>query len=171
MIGLLFPFVSTRTSIEPIGWSRSQVQSFAEQVATQLQYQPNEDIRACVRKLGGQVRDDNWDSARDTGSIKVAGPGAFTIALSPLSGGNRARFTIAHELGHYFLHSRAGKIPLEVERDGDGRPEWEANWFAAAFLMPAASFRAKVAQGLTTAELAEAFGVSEAAVEVRQKTI
>jgi uncharacterized protein DUF955 len=57
-------------------------------------------------------------------------------------GGNaRARFTLAHELGHVML-CHIG----EFRRDAGGRrlnaigrqadPEWQANQFAAAFLMP-----------------------------------
>lgn len=51
----------------------------------------------------------------------------------------RHRFTIAHELGHYFLHNEDvsfsrcdDKINYPIYRD----PEWQANTFASAFLMP-----------------------------------
>lgn len=49
------------------------------------------------------------------------------------------RFTIAHEIGHYFLHGRA----VAFARCSDSTyipaykdPEWQANSFAAALLMP-----------------------------------
>jgi Zn-dependent peptidase ImmA (M78 family) len=62
---------------------------------------------------------------------------------------NRQRFTIAHELGHFFLHegetvhldsgNRAFRINLrDVESaKGEDNDEKEANFFAAELLMPA----------------------------------
>jgi Zn-dependent peptidase ImmA (M78 family) len=59
---------------------------------------------------------------------------------------NRQRFTIAHELGHLYLHEK-GKIHIDRKfqinlRDensstGDSEEEKEANLFAAELLMPA----------------------------------
>ncbi|MDR0809231.1 MAG: ImmA/IrrE family metallo-endopeptidase [Gemmobacter sp.] len=54
------------------------------------------------------------------------------------AGEGRARFTAAHELGHWYMHTN---IPLARAKQGDGtRPfclaEPQANQFAAQFLMP-----------------------------------
>lgn len=54
------------------------------------------------------------------------------------AGEGRARFTTAHELGHWAMHTN---IPLARARKGDGTPafrlaEPQANQFAAEFLMP-----------------------------------
>jgi Zn-dependent peptidase ImmA (M78 family) len=46
----------------------------------------------------------------------------------------RRRFDAAHELGHLVLHKQAAPIGIEAEK--------EANGFASAFLMPAASMKA-----------------------------
>lgn len=156
---------------QPIGWSRSDVQQFGSKAAKSLGYTPGSDIEVIVKKLGGDITVSDWESARNTGSITVKGPKNFTISLSPLSGERRSRFTIAHELGHYMLHSQLGKIPISVRRDGSGRVEWEANWFAAGFLMPEEEFKARQSEGYGDAELAEYFGVSVAAVQVRQSTL
>ena len=153
---------------QPIGWTRSEVQQFGANAATSLGYQPGSDIEAIVEKLGGRLTVSDWDSARNTGSITVRGPRDF---ISPLSGERRSRFTIAHEIGHYMLHSQLGKAPITVRRDGSGRVEWEANWFAAGFLMPEQEFKAKQSAGYGDAELAEHFGVSVAAVQVRQSSL
>jgi len=53
-----------------------------------------------------------------------------------------ARFTAAHEIGHALLHStrplyHASRSAYVKETD----PEWQADQFAAAFLMPEAAFR------------------------------
>lgn len=55
---------------------------------------------------------------------------------------NRMRFTVAHELGHYFLHSgtlsnQFRKITLRTDVIAHADPqEVEANYFASYFLMP-----------------------------------
>lgn len=55
---------------------------------------------------------------------------------------NRKRFSIAHELGHYFQHRGSSKLFIDVflrdERSSEGidLQEREANAFAAALLMP-----------------------------------
>ena len=54
------------------------------------------------------------------------------------AGEGRARFTTAHELGHWAMHTN---IPLARAKRGDGTPafrlaEPQANQFAAEFLMP-----------------------------------
>jgi Zn-dependent peptidase ImmA (M78 family) len=54
----------------------------------------------------------------------------------------RARFTAAHELGHLLMHSNNHIHYARVDHvDRRSDPEWQANEFAAAFLMPEASFR------------------------------
>lgn len=63
---------------------------------------------------------------------------------------NRRRFTIAHEIGHYFLHegelvhlnSMRGAFMIDMRNskssNGEDNDEREANLFAAELLMPAA---------------------------------
>lgn len=158
------------TEAQPCGWSKAQVQSVAAQVAKKLGYKPGDELAPLIRKLGGKIEVARWDEVGTTGSITVRATGDFTISLSPLSGNRRDRFTIAHELGHYVLHSELGKkAPLSVRRDGSDRVEWEANWFAAGFLMPEEEFRHRANEGWSNAWLAVHFDVSEAAVEVRRK--
>jgi hypothetical protein len=158
-------------SAEPCGWSRSKVQDFASEVASKLGYRPGDSLEPIVGNLGGEIEIAPDEVGASTGSIVVAGPGKFTIFLSPYSGQMRDRFTIAHEIGHYVLHSQLGKKPVTVLRDGTGRLEWEANWFAAGFLMPEKEFRSLVRKGYGEASLAVHFGVSEAAVSVRRSSM
>lgn len=70
----------------------------------------------------------------------------------------RDRFTIAHELGHYFILDHAdalysGKSPryqyptrIKDPRHAEALSEAEANYFAAHLLIPAAALRARLAQ-------------------------
>ena len=53
------------------------------------------------------------------------------------------RFTIAHELGHYFLHfseNTDGLFAHREHRKGKGKKENEADYFAACLLMPRDAF-------------------------------
>ncbi|MFO0857901.1 MAG: ImmA/IrrE family metallo-endopeptidase [Phycisphaerales bacterium] len=84
----------------------------------------------------------------DQGGLQVLGATDFakrTIRISQriVEQENRFRFTLAHELGHFKLHSfLSGKF--RDTTDGDylsDKFEREADRFAAAFLMPANSFR------------------------------
>ena len=47
------------------------------------------------------------------------------------------------------------------------RWEWEANWFASAFLMPSEEFQKAFHDG----DASEKFGVTSSAVSVRAKTL
>ena len=100
----------------------------------------------------------------------------------------RQRFSIAHELGHYFLHARRNEssVPIAYQRCDqrrvDAEPasddreagdiEAEADAFAGAFLLPADEIRADLAHfGKCVAFSAERYGVSEATVRRRLKTL
>lgn len=54
------------------------------------------------------------------------------------NGNGRDRFTVAHELGHYFLHSDVSlsRADDNINVPAYRNPEWQANTFAAALLMP-----------------------------------
>ena len=101
-------------------------------------------------------------------------PGNFDIYVSSITSGLRDRFTIAHEIGHYILHyiyARSQGDELEnmyATRYGNTREEWEANWFAAAFLMPEDDFRERYNRlNGRLASVAAELCVSEKAAQVR----
>jgi len=82
-----------------------------------------------------------------------------------VDGDGRARFTIAHELGHLVLHTG---IPLARSVHGDGvaaysKSEPQANQFAAEFLMP----RSMIRRGMTRTDIARIHGVSDEAAHLR----
>src|SRR5262249_40898566 len=91
---------------EPANWPQREVQDFAASVAARLGYVPGGDIEDVVARLGGRIEHSDWNPARQTGYIEVYGPARFLIALSPYASHRRSRFTVAHELGHYTLHTR-----------------------------------------------------------------
>lgn len=106
------------------------------------------------------------------------------IAINPNQHPNRQRFTIAHELGHYFCHSDKDAPAQFV--DGDFRLHWrntessrgvnwqeiEANRFAAALLMPEKLLRGDVDKlrkidGEAVQHLASLYKVSKVSMQFR----
>lgn len=89
----------------------------------------------------------------------------------------RRRFTIAHELGHWYLHAQAAAGSFQRYcRDADlasaSRQEGEANAFAASLLTPAALLREQAAAcGLNLPLLARRFDVSLPAMRLRLVTL
>lgn len=89
---------------------------------------------------------------------------------------NRQRFTIAHEIGHYILHTND---PLHCDDKGEvdkvylrselqSREETEANYFAADLLMPELLIDKSIDEDINTVDaLAEHFKVSEEAMRYR----
>lgn len=128
------------------------------------------DVRKLVSDLGGSITYNEDDSE----GLIVEEPGKFQIRLSQFTSSWRDNFTIAHELGHYFLHYRlpqhAGRE--RFERGGRNRKETQANVFAASLLMPVDSFRVAWDQmGGDNRLLADRFGVSPAAVRVQAQVL
>lgn len=105
--------------------------------------------------------------------------GVATIAINEAHHPNRQRFTAAHELGHYILHSQ-GRDRFFVDKAyfrgpeasaGTQAAEIEANRFAACLLMPAEMLKEYASrQPLTDLEiyrLSTVFEVSEQAMTLR----
>lgn len=172
------------TSYEPAQPSllkKEAVHKLAESIATQVGWEPGGDITEMVRRLGGsvEIEDTLFSDPERTGSLFVDSPQRFRIIVPSHTSPERDRFTVAHEFGHFVLHYlwKRQKDPLYppqivAYRRGSDRIEWEANWFAGAFLMPEEAFR--VAYGLHAGDLwslAARFKVSTKAAEVRAKEL
>lgn len=80
-------------------------------------------------------------------------------------GVGRDRFTIAHEIGHYFLH-RNGFSFARTERQVPtySDPEWQANTFASFLLMPRAQ-----TSFMSIEDIEYKCGVSHQAAEIAYK--
>lgn len=139
---------------------------------------PIGNIDEIVEKLGGTIQKEAFFS---DGAVEKEGNG-FKIIVSPFQDEKRERFTIAHELGHLFLHMgyRTNNELWEKQenniyhRIGNSEKEYQANEFAAAFLMPATEYLSvlnKVAEGnmVDTSKIAEYFNVSIEAAANRGK--
>jgi len=85
-------------------------------------------------------------------------------------GEGRPRFTLAHELGHYFLMRVFGvrfySIAPDAELPTYKDPEWQADRFAAEFLAPS-----HLIVGMTAQGIASTFGLSRSAAEARLRAV
>lgn len=161
---------------KPYSW----VAAVAAATAAQVGFLPGGDLREVVRKMGGTIThvELNGMGASDSGSIEING-NQFEIRLAMATGPLRDRFTIAHELGHFVLHYLYPKQHMDItiermvaQRYGNDQAEREANWFAAAFLMPEKEFRADYEQTSGNHSLLSSkYQVSRAASEIRAKVL
>lgn len=136
------------------------------------------DLENLVGLLGGQITMSTEVSSA-YGSVKRINNTDFIITVSPNQSKQRMRFTIAHELGHLFLHMgfpSETSEKLEMYRIGASEQEYQANEFAACLLMPEKKFIKTVMQhsNQITGEvnikaIAQFFNVSEASVINRGK--
>ncbi len=160
------------SDIKPTGWSRDAIDSVAARIAGELGYKPGGDLRPIVEKLGGRIEVEPWEPGAHSGMLEVSEQGNFTIWLSPFTAELRDRFTIAHELGHFFLHADAGEKPIKIKREGNSRVESEANWFAAGFLLPQKAFLEAYRKfGGSIAALSSRFNVSDSVIATRIKVL
>ena len=149
--------------------SKATIDAYAADCARTLGWEPGWAVAEAVSRLGGTIQYVHLSANMSlSGSLYVRGPRDFLIELPHHTSPRRDQFTIAHEIGHYALHSLFGKVPGVFWREGSGRIEWEANWFAGGFMMPADEFRAAAeALGWNEELLAAHFAVSVPAARVR----
>lgn len=162
--------------------TRTMINTLTQDILDSYDIQiPIQNIDDIVVSLGGSVQ--TGHSFTD-GSVTKEGD-SFKISLSPFQNEKRRRFTIAHELGHLFLHM--GYLTNEElwKRQDDhtyhrsgisvSEREYQANEFAAAFLMPEKAYLKKLNDCLiegnkvNTTKIAEYFNVSVEAASNRGK--
>jgi Zn-dependent peptidase ImmA (M78 family) len=165
---------------------RSRINKLADSIREALELVvPPYEPKVAVKKLNGEIFYDL--SAEDIDAyIEKIGDQRFGIHLSKNQFPQRERFTLAHELGHLFLHM--GFIIDEnkwniFNKEGGAvfcrdnttsKDEYEAHEFAAAFLMPKQEFLLKAKSTLNgdyynVEALANEFGVSLDAATNRGK--
>ena len=126
-------------------------------IETKLRKEPWVDVIEGARALGAQIVESSL-KGDVSGFLFVPRAGAPVIGINQEQSIERKRFTVAHELGHLFLH-----VAKEVEvsfidksfsifnRDvksssGVAIAEIEANFFAAEILMPAENLYREVSK-------------------------
>ena len=164
--------------LQPAPLSFGEIEERAEQVAEEEEFnRETMTIRDWTKALGGSIEVLEHPDYKQlqSGSLEVFGHRDFVIHLSPITGILRDNFTIAHELGHLFLHtgdpwgSRHIRIGRYYGKTAEAvRLEQQANRFAAALLMPRDEF-VQIAQRTDQdlQILAGRFGVSVPAAQAR----
>lgn len=140
------------------------------------------DVMKCAKEKGIEVKPIDTLEDGISGFFVTKGKNAH-IGYNDSHSENRKRFTIAHELGHFMLHSKEESLFVDKEErslyrnmdssSGEIQKEREANSFAAALLMPKSLLKKEINScnleliGSITKYLATKFKVSEDAMTFR----
>lgn len=163
------------TSLQPSPLSTRAIAGYAEQVGAHHDIYGSDggaDLRKLLDALGGKVVVARSFIAEE--ALTVRERGDFVVHLPPMTSDRRDRFTVAHELGHYFLHYLQPQLsgPQSFGRGSRNPAETQANVFAASLLMPTEHFRSAFADlGSDWWAVANRFGVSPAAAKVRAQVL
>jgi Zn-dependent peptidase ImmA (M78 family) len=166
--------------LSPVRVNYGRVRRMAAELL-QGQTAPPVRLEPILAELGAEVR--ALELAADISGILYRDDDRKVIVVNASHTHERARFTIAHEIGHLVLHrgrdvhvDSSFRVNLRDPRSATAEDveEIEANAFAANLLMPAAWLRAPLADhsidaadGSETEALAERFQVSLQALIVR----
>lgn len=137
-------------------------------------------VNSIVNALNGEVQYATFNDYSVSGKIERKN-NSFVITCNKMQSDKRSVFTVAHELGHLFLHM--GFIlddkkweKAEVYEDcpafyryGYSVREYEANWFAGTLLMPKKDFYDLSNTTKDVDVIADHFGVSYDAALTRGK--
>lgn len=134
---------------------------------------PPIDILKIVKALGLTLKEGVFKEENVAGAYDKASKTIYIAENDPYT---RKAFTIAHELGHFFLHKekeketffRSNALLLDKEEKED---EQEANCFAASILMPKNIVIRYFNVTRNIERLADIFGVSNSAMSWRLKNI
>lgn len=158
--------------------NKRKVYEFAERAYNQAESGSGREFSLTnfVSTIGGRIQCFDMDVFDElSGNIIVNDIDDIYIFIPNYTSTVRNRFTVAHEVGHYILHSpnaRDGEKYID-NRFGTGRVETEANWFAAGLLVPTGGLRKYLEGdgGKDAFSIAMNFGVSGRVAEFRYNTL
>lgn len=165
----------------------SEINALAEQYAAK--YNPDRVAPFPYENVTKQHKDldiyflELYEPSEKVSGVILYSDGKYSILVSTLKPEVRQHFTLAHELGHYFLHQdilkeQNGLIDEDDELDGGkllyrlddatyDRIEREANHFAASLIMPEELVRKAWAATGSIQDCAKIFKVSTIAMSIR----
>lgn len=100
------------------------------------------DVKKICDSIGISVQYVDFEEIERRSGVEVSSVltwknGQYTILVNDCYSDASARFAIAHELGHYFIHAKDHPKDITASFRGDGsQKELTANKFAAELLMP-----------------------------------
>ena len=124
---------------------KNQIEKITSNLLQEIKsLKPPVQVEEIAQNLGLKILP--YDLGEKVSGVLVIKNGKATIGYNRTESFVRRRFTIAHELGHYFLHRTTRDLFIDKQfkvlfRDessssGEIKQEQEANAFAAALLMP-----------------------------------
>ena len=143
-------------------------------------FKPNFEVRTLVKRL--KITLEEKELGNDVSGFLIVSNDHRIITVNKNNIEKRQNFTIAHEIGHFILHSRTqplfvDKSPRVLFRNsmsstGEDKMEVEANAFAAALLMPRELIEDQIKKGPNDvidaiSYLSKKFGVSDPAMTFR----
>jgi Zn-dependent peptidase ImmA (M78 family) len=162
--------------------SRADARLRAEKLLARLGYDGVEeriDVEALASVLGIKLVpvDDTKDLTDDFAGAFMQRNGESYIFINTGHPPPRQRFSIAHEIGHFILHSTEGDdgVFFRNDRSSEGTDvrEIQANAFASSLLMPESAVRHHVREPVAAydfdaiSKLKNQFDVSEQAIILR----
>jgi Zn-dependent peptidase ImmA (M78 family)/transcriptional regulator with XRE-family HTH domain len=132
-------------SLEPQGYTEEEIEASAAKLrsAWSLGTGPILDLVQLLESRGFRIVRQPSASNRLDAFSKIINAQPMIFLSSDKDSGTRSRFDAAHELGHLLLHPHL--TATEVSNPTIlKRIEYEANYFAGAFLMPASSFTKEI---------------------------
>lgn len=98
----------------------------------------------------------------------------YTILLNEKQSYEQQRFTLAHELGHFFLHKKileSEELHVDIMYKIEDEQEAEVDYFAGALLMNKLLLEKMYEKNQSIRELAEMFEVSISVMTIRLDTL
>lgn len=138
---------------------------------------PEDTLLDITNRLGINVYVTDFGVHNDEirGIVRYKNGNEASIQLNTNHGKTRQTFTLAHELGHYWLHKNQELFYVDkynyAENTDEAMKETEANYFASSLLMPKERFLKLITETEDTEAVANFFGVSEVAVRNRLRWV
>jgi hypothetical protein len=135
-----FPSDEATEEVAPINIPGERIVLLGTETARRLAMRPGDDLDEVVKRLHGQVRSVVRAFSELRGrcrqaTLEVAENGTFEILVPNDVSRQQRRKLIAHEIGHYILHSRRGTA-MRAWLYSPSPAEHEADRFAMGLLMP-----------------------------------
>jgi predicted transcriptional regulator len=155
-------------------YGMENIENIANVLLEKFKLEGENALRSLLAFLGCKIEADTDNRRLEVhGTLEVRGPAQWTIYLPSHTGPIHDRFTLAHELGHYVLHSKFGEVPLTASRIFSSNTaldlaEVEADAFALAFLMPKDKLDEAIRKyGIAPEILSAEFGVDSTIAKIR----
>jgi Zn-dependent peptidase ImmA (M78 family) len=135
---------------------------------------PPVDLRLLTQKEGLEYQEVDY-FPDDVDALIIRMDGRTVAAVNGNQSPARRRFSLAHELAHFFLHEDRSVLefgmsidngPSNACEDPSSTYEVEANIFASELLIPLAWLKSQYRHGMSAEDVAGIFHVSEAAASV-----